>query len=95
MNLPLVLKNIIMKKVILMVSIISRMFSLAAQQTDYSRYPVYNGNDLGLTYSKVKSVFKIWSPVAEKAQLLLYSDGFCRCRSGQTPSLRRHRDRRR
>ena len=75
MNLPLVLKNIIMKKVILMVSIISRMFSLAAQQTDYSRYPVYNGNDLGLTYSKVKSVFKIWSPVAEKAQLLLYSDG--------------------
>lgn len=75
MNLPLDLKKYIMKKLILMVSIISRLFSLAAQQIDYSKYPEYNGNDLGLTYSKAKSVFKIWSPEAEKAQLMLYKEG--------------------
>lgn len=75
MNIPLTLKKYIMKKLILLVSICSRFFSLAAQQTDYSKYPAYAGNDLGLTYSKAKSVFKIWSPVAQKAQLLLYKDG--------------------
>ena len=36
------------------------------------KYPVYQGNDLGLTYSKDFSTFKIWSPPAEKALLLLY-----------------------
>lgn len=36
------------------------------------KYPVYQGNDLGLTYSKESSTFKIWSPPADKAVLVLY-----------------------
>lgn len=41
----------------------------------FNAYPVYNGDDLGLTYSKRKSVFKIWSPPAMAARLLIYEEG--------------------
>jgi pullulanase len=44
-------------------------------QQYYSKYPAYNGTDLGLTYSNSHSVFKIWSPPAEAAELLLYKKG--------------------
>lgn len=37
-----------------------------------SRYPVYTGPDLGLRYSPASSAFRIWSPPAMVAQLLLY-----------------------
>ncbi len=50
------------------------MHATFAQQ-DYSKYPAYNGRDLGLTYSKVQSVFRIWSPPAEAAELLFYKEG--------------------
>ena len=36
------------------------------------KYPVYKGIDLGLTYTPKSSLFRIWSPVAEKAELILY-----------------------
>ena len=35
-------------------------------------FPVYTGKDLGLTYSKLQSAFRIWAPNAQKAQLKLY-----------------------
>jgi pullulanase len=57
--------------VILCVSV--SVFSYA-QQPDYMKYPVYNGTDLGLTYSPNSSSFRIWSPVAEKVQLCLYKE---------------------
>jgi pullulanase len=41
---------------------------------DFSTYPIYEGNDLGLTYTPTHSIFKIWSPVAEKATLLFYKE---------------------
>ncbi|MAT55839.1 MAG: type I pullulanase [Saprospirales bacterium] len=41
----------------------------------FNAYPVYTGDDLGLTYSKKKSVFKIWSPPAMAARLLIYEKG--------------------
>ena len=44
-------------------------------QSAYPGYPVYSGNDLGLVYTKTYSQFRIWSPPAEEAQLLLYKDG--------------------
>lgn len=47
----------------------------AFSQTNYHAYPVYKGKDLGLTYSKQSSVFKIWSPVASDAKLFLYKEG--------------------
>lgn len=35
-------------------------------------YPVYEGGDLGLTYAASASTFRIWSPIAEKAELIFY-----------------------
>ncbi len=40
-----------------------------------STYPVYTGKDLGLTYSKSSSTFKIWSPTAESVTLRFYKEG--------------------
>lgn len=41
----------------------------------YDDYPVYKGNDLGVTYSAESSTFKAWSPEAEEVRLNLYEDG--------------------
>ncbi|MBN9384601.1 MAG: type I pullulanase [Chitinophagaceae bacterium] len=38
----------------------------------YDQYPVYTGPDLGLHYTPAASTFRIWSPPATTAQLLLY-----------------------
>lgn len=38
----------------------------------YLEYPVYEGQDLGLSYSAEKSIFKLWSPAAEEVRLKLY-----------------------
>ena len=38
----------------------------------YDDYPVYDGDDLGMTYSDDKTTFKLWSPAAEAARLDLY-----------------------
>jgi pullulanase len=56
---------------------ITFLLSAKAQQAIYDSYPVYKGSDLGLTYLPQQSVFRIWSPSAEKAELIFYrvSDG--------------------
>lgn len=51
-----------------------QLFNSKARQTDFDKYPVYDSKDLGLTYSPSQSVFTIWSPVAEKAEILLYKE---------------------
>jgi len=63
-----------MKQLLLFI-LISMTLSLRAQIPDFSRYPVYKGDDLGLRYSKAGSSFKIWSPEAEKAELIFYAEG--------------------
>ncbi len=56
--------------------LISFSLNLRAQtDTSALRYPIYDGNDLGLTYTAMGSAFRIWSPLATQAQLLLYKDG--------------------
>lgn len=45
------------------------------QEKSYENYPVYNGNDLGLTYDPTYSQFKVWSPTAEKVTIQFYSAG--------------------
>ncbi len=40
-----------------------------------NNYPVYNGDDLGLTYAKKKSTFKVWSPPATAVSLHLFDAG--------------------
>lgn len=51
------------------------MIKKVIAQPDYSTYQVYHGADLGLTYSKAASAFRIWSPTAEAAELILYKAG--------------------
>ncbi|MEP7372905.1 MAG: type I pullulanase [Chitinophagaceae bacterium] len=61
------------KAITLMVLIIPLM--IKAQIDPYASYPVYHGNDLGLNYSPHQCSFRIWSPTATNAQLLLYTEG--------------------
>ena len=63
-----------MKK-ILFILIYTSILQKSQLQTIYSQYPVYVGKDLGLTYTKTTSLFRIWSPTAREAQLLLYKEG--------------------
>src|SRR5687767_750664 len=63
-----------MKRYMLLLTFIVQLLSGKAQKTDFSKYPVYTGNDLGLTYTKAKSVFKIWAPTAEEAELTIFPE---------------------
>ena len=36
---------------------------------------LYDKNDLGITYSKEKTIFKIWAPTADNVILNLYNTG--------------------
>ncbi|WP_295794431.1 type I pullulanase [Mucilaginibacter sp.] len=38
-------------------------------------YPAYSGNDLGVKYSPLKTVFKVWAPKASEVKLRLYDAG--------------------
>ncbi len=40
----------------------------------YDKYPLYNGKDLGMTYTPEKTFFRIWAPTAMEARLMIYSD---------------------
>ncbi len=42
------------------------------QFIDTKIYPVYHGDDLGLTYTPQQSIFKIWSPTADAARIIFY-----------------------
>ncbi len=35
----------------------------------------YDGNDLGFSYQKEKTTFKLWTPVAKEVNLILFEDG--------------------
>lgn len=45
------------------------------QTGQYNLYPAYEGTDLGMTYGKKSTTFKLWSPTAQAARLLLYAAG--------------------
>ncbi len=38
-------------------------------------FPVYDGSDLGLTYTPQYSMFKLWSPIAQEVTLRFYKEG--------------------
>lgn len=42
---------------------------------DPSTYPVYDGTDLGVTYTPEGSTFKLWAPTAKKVSLRIYEEG--------------------
>lgn len=52
---------------------ITTKYSTACQEIDDEF--AYSGNDLGATYSKDKTVFKVWSPKATEVKVNLYSKG--------------------
>jgi pullulanase len=58
--------------------LIAIFMTVACQETgapdydSYDDYPVYEGRDLGLTYSPEASVFRLWSPPAEAVRLHFY-----------------------
>ncbi|MEQ1678210.1 MAG: hypothetical protein ABL876_16015, partial [Chitinophagaceae bacterium] len=54
---------------------LAQLFSGKAQKDGFAKYPVYKGTDLGLTYTNIRSNFKIWAPTAQNAQLLIYEEG--------------------
>ena len=41
----------------------------------YTDYPVYTGNDLGVTWSPDSTLLKVWSPPAQEMKLRLYRSG--------------------
>lgn len=60
-----------MKKLLVVILLIATASYGTAQNLSGS-YPVYNGKDLGLTYSPKAATFKIWAPTATAARLNLY-----------------------
>ena len=61
-----------MRKVVMLLSFLSQLIYGKAQKTDYSNYQVYNGTDLGLSYTPNQSGFKVWAPSADAVELLMY-----------------------
>ncbi|MDO9613182.1 MAG: type I pullulanase, partial [Bacteroidota bacterium] len=39
---------------------------------DFSSFPYYGGNDLGVTYSKEKTNIRVWAPTAKEVELRIY-----------------------
>jgi pullulanase len=91
------MKRLVHQRVIkaFIISIMSLVVISSCQQEptydSVDDYPVYEGNDLGLTYSPSKSQFKIWSPAAEEIVLHLYQDGHTNQKVG-THDMKRSQD---
>lgn len=65
---------VIIRRGIITVSLFLFTMIANAQFLDETKYPIYEGKDLGLTYSTERSVFKIWTPSADSVQLSLYKN---------------------
>ncbi|HTE00992.1 MAG TPA: type I pullulanase [Mucilaginibacter sp.] len=58
-----------------LLSVLLIAFKPVKKASLYDDYPVYTGNDLGVNYSPLKTVFKIWAPTAGAVKLRLYAAG--------------------
>lgn len=67
MNSPLTLFT----SIVFMTLACNPAYTPPAYQT-FEEYPVYEGTDLGLSYSPQQSVFRVWAPSASSVQLHLY-----------------------
>ena len=47
------------------------------EYASFEEYPYYGGDDLGVTYSREGSIFKLWSPPAYMVKLRIYREGSC------------------
>jgi len=57
------------------ITVLSTSFKQASKVQTYDDYPAYTGNDLGVSYSPSKTVFKVWAPTASAVKLRLYAAG--------------------
>ncbi len=57
----------------------------ADEATDYSSYATYSGSDLGATYSKDSTTFKVWAPTSTDVKVMLYTKGSAEEEGGETP----------
>ncbi|MEN9444801.1 MAG: hypothetical protein RIS47_1691 [Bacteroidota bacterium] len=70
-------------KIGISISILLLVFSIwgchkayeAKTYTSFDDYPVYSGNDLGLSYTTNAATFKIWAPTAAAVELRIYNSG--------------------
>jgi pullulanase len=62
-------------KLTLMVLAIVTVTKKSNAQINFANYKDYTGNDLGVTYTPSKTIFKVWSPSVETMELKLYKDG--------------------
>ncbi len=75
-------KNLFTITTIVSASVLSA--SMPANASDFPRipdsqlnvYPTYDGNDLELTVDEKGTHFALWSPGAQEAKVLLYTDGY-------------------
>ncbi len=44
-------------------------------RNDFDSYPVYSGDDLEINYTPDKTSFRIWTPTADEAKVLIYTKG--------------------
>lgn len=63
-----------MKKLFMLGALLTHFITSNSQKADFADYPVYTGNDLGLTFSNEKTEFKVWAPSAINAQVIIYDD---------------------
>ncbi len=59
----------------LLISIVFSACNKVPKYGSYDEYPVYDGSDLELSYSKQSCKFRVWAPTAEQLKLLIYDNG--------------------
>ncbi len=57
------------------ICLIALILSCNQIEMTFDEYPVYNGSDLGFTYTPEKTIFKVWSPNAQQMMLKIYEEG--------------------
>jgi pullulanase len=48
---------------------------LSGKDRKKDHYPIYDGNDLGVIYTKEKTSFRVWAPTAEEITVRIYDQG--------------------
>lgn len=57
------------------ISVLLISFKPVQKIPSFDDHPVYTGTDLGVAYSRLKTVFKVWAPTASVVKLRLYAIG--------------------
>jgi pullulanase len=58
-----------------LIALIIATTTIVTAQKDFNQFPIYSGTDLGVTYSKKSTTWRVWSPPAEEMTLRIYKDG--------------------